>query len=252
MKIKIGFISDIHNKQNQWEMNMFERGYINQLEHCDIIAFTGDMTMGGRENEIEQFLKWFNEFIPTSQKVAIGGNHDFFLDTEWYARTAKGAVRHNRDNAFREDIENLLKKYPNVNYLNDSSIELMGVKFWGSPITPWFHDWAFNRFRGPDIQKHWDNIPNDTDVLLVHGPPYGLGDLLAPKFRRYDEDPNVGCQNLLAKVLEVNPKICAYGHIHEGYGTYQHNDVDTIFVNCSVLDENYQPINKPIILEVEV
>ena len=136
MKIKIGFISDIHNKQNQWEMNMFERGYINQLEHCDIIAFIGDMTMGGRENEIEQFLKWFNEFIPTSQKVAIGGNHDFFLDTEWYARTAKGAVRHKRDNAFREDIENLLKKYPNVNYLNDSSIELMGVKFWGSPITP--------------------------------------------------------------------------------------------------------------------
>ena len=61
-------------------------------------------------------------------------------------------------------------------YLEDSSCEVLGYKIWGSPWTPWFCDWGFNARRGEESKSHWDKIPNDTDIILTHGPPLGFGD----------------------------------------------------------------------------
>ena len=46
-------------------------------------------------------------------------------------------------------------------FLNDSGCVLENIKIWGSPVQPWFYDWAFNRTRGAEIKKHWDLIPKD-------------------------------------------------------------------------------------------
>jgi hypothetical protein len=67
----------------------------------------------------------------------------------------------------------LLAEYPTVIYLNDSGVEIDGLKFWGSPVQPYFHNWAFNRI-GDDICKHWELIPLDTDILITHGPVKGF------------------------------------------------------------------------------
>lgn len=122
----------------------------------------------------------------------------------------------------------------------------MGLKFWGSPIQPWFHDWAFNRWRGSltegSIKKHWDMIPDDTDVLITHGPPKGFGD------RPFGREKPVGCDDLLAAVLRIKPKLHVFGHIHGGYGFDVFNG--TIFLNASSVDEAYKPVNSPVVFDI--
>ena len=78
-------------------------------------------------------------------------------------------------------------------YLEDTSIDLLGYKIWGSPWTPWFHDWGFNSRRGPECKSHWDKIPDDTDIILTHGPPLAFGD-------RCDHGGYAGCLDLLEAI----------------------------------------------------
>lgn len=58
-------------------------------------------------------------------------------------------------------------------YLEDQSVEINGVKIYGSPWQPLYHDWAFQLEKGEQIKRMWDLIPPDVDVLLTHGPPTG-------------------------------------------------------------------------------
>ncbi|HXN74932.1 MAG TPA: hypothetical protein VN855_00385, partial [Candidatus Acidoferrum sp.] len=123
--------------------------------------------------------------------------------------------------------------------LNDSGIEVEGIKIWGSPVQPFFHDWAFNRRRGAEIKKHWDLIPEDTEILVTHGPPLGILDVTI----RNGE--HVGCADLMDKILISQIKLHTFGHIHEGHG-YKYQD-GRVFVNASVLDSRYKMISgKPI------
>ena len=129
---------------------------------------------------------------------------------------------------FRSEI---LADYPNITYLNDSGVTIEGIKFWGSPVTPWFHNWAFNRV-GEEITKHWDLIPADTDVLITHGPPKGILD------ETVHGRLHVGCGHLLKKVLEIKPKVHVFGHIHEARGV--HEEAGIKFINASCVDLRYE------------
>lgn len=100
-------------------------------------------------------------------------------------------------------------------------------------------NWAFNRDRGEEIKKHWDLIPNDTDVLITHGPPFGILDETVYSKR-------TGCEELLLRVYHVQPKHHIFGHIHEDYGVLAKRE--TTFVNASVLDDRYELINDAVIL----
>jgi hypothetical protein len=42
---------------------------------------------------------------------------------------------------------------------------------------PTHRGWAFNADRGEEILKIWNKIPNNTDVLITHGPPIGETDV---------------------------------------------------------------------------
>jgi Icc-related predicted phosphoesterase len=53
----------------------------------------------------------------------------------------------------------------------------------------------------------------------------------------------------MARVESVKPKVHAFGHIHESYGWY-YNEY-TIFVNASICNESYAPVNKPYVIEHE-
>ena len=207
--MKIVAISDTHGKHEQLV-----------LPHGDILVHAGDISMKGTENEIESFLLWFKAQNYT-YKIFIAGNHDFFFE------------RHS---------ENEIQKFipPDVIYLNDSGIEIAGLKFWGSPITPWFMNWAFNRRRAYEIVRYWDLIPTDTDVLITHGPMFG----------RLDENKDgehVGCKDLLLKSEELKIKAHIFGHIHESYGSLESGNIQ--FLNASVLNERYELVNAPFIME---
>jgi Icc-related predicted phosphoesterase len=87
------------------------------------------------------------------------------------------------------------------------------------------------------MQKRWDAIPDNTDILVTHGPAYGHMD-----FVRYN-GINVGCEMLRHRINEIRPKIHVCGHIHQGYGYYF--DGHTHFFNASVLNERYEYANLP-------
>lgn len=208
--MQIVAISDTHGKHRDLK-----------IPDGDILIHAGDVTRGGTKEKVIDFLKWFAEQKHT-YKVFVAGNHDFYFE-----ETDSNKIRR------------LIPK--NIIYLNDSGVEINDLKFWGSPITPWFNNWAFNRNRGSEIKKHWDLIPNDTDVLITHGPPFGILDETVYGKR-------TGCEELLLRVYQVKPQYHIFGHIHEDYGSFAKGE--TTFVNASVLDDWYEMKNKPVILDL--
>jgi len=215
--MKITTISDTHNQHLHIPSDWLEGG--------DVLIHAGDVSGRGTQKEIEEFLQWFNE-LPYTHKIMIPGNHDF-----WFEKVNNFVVN-----------EMLSEKYPNIIYLNDSGVEIEGIKFWGSPVQPWFYDWAFNRV-GADICKHWDLIPLDTQVLITHGPMKGFLDMTL-------RGVSTGCPYLLEKVSEIKDlKLFVCGHIHEAYGRIDFPD-GGVFVNASTLNFNYNVQNKPIVVEI--
>lgn len=191
------------------------------LPEGDVLLHAGDVSGRGTETEVKDFLKWFAQ-QPFEHKIFIAGNHDFFFE--------------------KHDADYIASLMPEgVTYLNDSETTINGIKIWGSPITPWFFDWAFNRQRGTDIAKHWALIPPDTDIIMTHGPVYGYLD-------RTTHGEKVGCADLRATVEQLQPKVCIGGHIHEGYGQIQTEN--TLFINASVLNVHYRMTNEPVVFEL--
>jgi len=124
-----------------------------------------------------------------------------------------------------------------ITYLQDSGCEIEGVKFWGSPWQPWFFDWAFNLERGEQLRRKWALIPDDTDVLITHGPPAGILDL-CPDGRR------VGCGDLRLRVEQIEPMAHIFGHIHHSAGQVEPLvGRRTRFINAAICDESYLPTN---------
>lgn len=201
-KLIIDAISDTHNKHKRVI-----------LKGGDILIHAGDVSGRGQSGEIIPFLNWFAE-QDYSHLILVPGNHDFGFEKE--------PERYEKECKDRGII-----------LLNDSGIEIEGVKFWGSPITPWFHNWAYNR-ELDEIEKHWDMIPTDTEVLITHGPAAGILDFIP------NQNRGVGCNLLLLKILQTQVKLHVCGHIHEGRGfTYKHGKT---WVNASCLDGHYMPM----------
>lgn len=215
-KIKVCAISDPHANTTLL------------TEEADILTVSGDLTMNGSITQLRDFKSWL-AIQPQKHKVVIAGNHDFCFQTN--KATARAVI---------EDA--------NTHYLEDSEITLEGVRIYGSPWQPWFHDWAFNLKRGPDIAAKWAHIPSGLDVLLTHGPPFGYGDQVANGDR-------VGCQDLLAALLVKKPKWTLFGHIHEDRGHWLLNgDQDVNLVNCNVgyrVTTKVVPNYKPFYFEID-
>jgi Icc-related predicted phosphoesterase len=111
---------------------------------------------------------------------------------------------------------------------------VMGLKIWGSPTTPLLGE-AFGVVSDRDRAKLYSHIPADTDVLLTHGPPYGI----------LDHEPGIeyhsGCKQLLSAVHRVKPMLHIFEHVHAGYGTF--STPDTLFVNAALSGNGYDLSN---------
>ena len=120
-------------------------------------------------------------------------------------------------------MDELLDLFNNLTYLNDESATLMGINFFGSPTTPMYGTFGFQKPKS-ELKNYWDIIPEGTDVLITHGPPYGIQDLTRRKV-------NAGCEYLRAEVERKKPKFHFFGHIHEGRGVEKVGE--TTFCNAS-------------------
>lgn len=237
----ICFISDTHGQHLNKKLNYYLERILEKYPDSTVVH-CGDISSRGSFKEVEDFLSWYSN-LGFTNKIMISGNHDFFFDYNRNAITDIGKMRHGNPTYSKVDVDFLLSKYSNIVYLEDSGITIDGINFWGSPITPWFHDWAFNRTE-ETILSHWEMIPNDTNVLITHGPPRGILDLT------YNGYINVGCPELTKKTMDLeNLMVHAFGHIHEASGIEIING--KTYVNASFLNFNYQPMNCPIIFDTE-
>jgi len=216
--MKIIFISDTHTLHGQM---------LEEIPEGDVLVHCGDVSSRGVGSEIDNFLFWFSS-LPHKNKIFIAGNHDFGFEY--------------RNTTLQNTLESI--KEDGIHYLQDSGIEIDGIKFWGSPWTPPFYNWAF-MLESDEIKEKWEMIPRDTNVLITHGPPQGILDLVV-----YDQK-NVGCPELMEEVLKLQDlKIHAFGHIHEEYGMKRLEENGPIFINASTCTLRYKPWNKPIVIEI--
>jgi Icc-related predicted phosphoesterase len=222
--MKIVVISDTHERQDRLV-----------LPEGDILIHAGDLTMRGSLPAIAAVAKWFGE-QSFKHKIIISGNHDWCFQ-----------------NASHDVAVNLMKE-AGVTYLEDSGVNIDGISIWGSPWQPWFYDWAFNLPRGPKIAAKWALIPEDTNILITHGPAYGILDkcpdtTLSPSGHVVIPGERVGCHDLLKRIEQLPQlKMHICGHIHDSYGRHKRNGVQ--FINAASCDEKYNVTNKPIVVEV--
>lgn len=214
--MKLVLISDTHGQHDK----------VN-LPEGDVLIHAGDFTKYGRKGDVENFAQWLNS-LDFKYIIVIAGNHDFFA----------------QDDA--EYVKQILMIDARAIYLQDEAITLDGVKFYGSPWTPKFFNWAFMKDRGFPLKAMWNKIPDDTNVLITHGPPRGILDIAI-------SEPHAGCDDLLKRVQELPLlKLHVFGHLHEGYGKLGWLDPKhpVKFVNASQLDDYYQMTHSPIVVEL--
>lgn len=187
--IRIVCLSDTHNKQPS-------------VSDGDILLHAGDLTNNGTFEELQVQLNWLKS-LPHKHKVLIGGNHDRLLDAEYVERFPDRIYE--GPGISRSDLD-----WGDLIYLNDTTttIRLPGgrtLSIYGSPLTEQCGTFAFQY---PPIREVWKNrIPEDIDVVLVHGPPKGYLDI-----------GGKGCPQLLREIWRVRPRLVVFGHIHAGYG----------------------------------
>ena len=233
--MRISLISDTHAKHNQvvTTTSMRKPNQDLDLPGGDLLIHAGDfMTTGYSKYEAEDFFKWYDAIDNYDNKVFIAGNHDRVMqdDPEW--------------------AQGILTGYKTIDYLQDEDFAIYGdgpngdmpeenVRVYGSPWQPWFYDWAFNLPRNGDkLKSKWNAIPTNTDILVTHGPAWGILDVPGGTNIR------VGCELLAEHFNTVaRPKIHVCGHIHGSYG-YQF-DGQTHYFNASLLNERYQYTNIP-------
>ena len=224
--MRITVISDTHTKHGLIPLTDLPGG--------DLLIHAGDiMNSGYNKNDILDFCTWFHSLEQYDKKIFIAGNHDRMFENH------------------PEGVEELLNIYLDIDYLQDEAYDLYDLdtdastKIYGSPWQPEFYNWAFNLPRnGEELQNKWNAIPENIDILITHGPPWGHLDVTP-----YG-NLNVGCEVLRERIEVIKPKIHVFGHVHSGYGYKFHNG--THFVNASVLNERYNYKNKPITIDWNV
>ncbi len=209
--MKVVCISDTHGRHRRLA-----------IPRCELLVHAGDGTRRGRLSELDDLLSWMAD-QPAERRVFVAGNHDRCCEVDPW-RTQE------------------LARARGVTYLVDEGITVEGRTIWGSPVTPRFRNMAFNRERGPTIAAHWAKIPAGLDLLVTHGPPHGLGD-------RVIVGIHAGCEDLLTRVREVEPRVHIFGHIHEAAGAYRLPELSTRFIN--VASQRLMPLlRQPVTLEL--
>lgn len=211
--MRIAAIADLH-------------GHLPPTPESDVLVIAGDLVPFGLRAPEEQ-VAWldgpFREWLaaqPARRIVGIAGNHDF---------------------VFQEAPE-LVPDLP-WTYLQDAGCEIDGVRFWGSPWQPWFFDWAFNAPKEDGeafLAERFALVPEDVDVLVVHGPPRGYGD------RAAGDGSLVGSVAQLECIDRVGPAACVFGHIHEGRGRWTRGTTE--LANVSAVDVYREPVDDPVVV----
>ncbi|ETO11143.1 hypothetical protein RFI_26236 [Reticulomyxa filosa] len=272
-------ISDTHSQHRHIKFD---------LPKVDLLIHAGDFTNVGSLDNIVKYDEWIGELIKeqickkailiagkTKQKQDTQlenqsiintkiGNHDITLDKQYYETFGQARFHLSK----KEDTKECRKAITNSTYLMDESDKTMGYHilkkcFGGNQKIRYIQtavnfkktkrrQYLWKPLAARELAKKWAKIPEDTDILITHGPPFGHGDTVKRVHADFGEDKHVGCKDLLVRVKKIKPKFHIFGHIHEGYGvTTRKDDPSTIFINASSVTVVYKPENKPILFYIK-
>lgn len=226
---KLVFISDTHCKWNKLI-----------IPECDILFHCGDYSFKGEKHVVKNFHKWLDK-QPAKHIVSVQGNHELWVEKN-----------------FEEAKEVALKACPRVHFIQHEAMEIEGLKIFGSAYTPYFFNWAWNAGRDateaahtfkPFIGDKWAEIPDDTEILITHGPPMGYLDIAVDY--NTGQHKNVGCWELSKRIKELSSlKISAFGHLHF-CGSMQMTDGNTTFINAAICNDQYEAFdNRKVIIDI--
>ncbi len=229
----IDCISDLH-------------GFYPELDGGDLLLIAGDYTNSDKIKDWDEFFRWL-KVQKYRKKILVAGNHDNLMHKSFPKTKEEFDTCSELQYIFQDSKED-------YEYLCDSGTEFEGLKIWGSPWTKTFERMnpkckAFTCDTEDQLAEKWALIPDDTDVLITHIPPFGIFDGVGTN--PYDNtEYRTGSLSLINNVIDVvRPKLHVFGHIHEHGGKqllYKHRGLNTLCVNASYVNERYQPVNKPV------
>lgn len=204
------------------------------IPETDILISCGDVAYS--QDKLKLFLRWFAS-LDAKYKIFVAGNHEGFVEK-----------------IGKEKMIALCAEFDSrIIYLEDESTVIEGIKFYGTPWTPTFKDWHFMKDE-EDLKEVWDLIPDDTEVLINHGPQYGVLDRIQNRSGDYI---HLGSPTLSNRISQLkNLKYHLFGHIHPDTGLVEINeDRPYVSINAAASRKNgYETRTKgvkgPIVLEL--
>lgn len=209
--MRIACVSDLH-------------GYLPEIPECDLVLLGGDIRSWDTKSYGEH-ARWYEVKVRDWLEklgrpvIAVAGNHDLIF----------------------QNAPHMVPELP-WTYLQDSGCMIQGLKVWGSPWQPAYGGMAFNATEA-ELEERWSRVPEGIDVLLLHGPPRGYGDL-SPFGNQH-----CGSPSLTSRIRDIKPKLVVFGHIHAGYGQYRLGD--SLLVNGALVDDSYFPCNEIQVVEIQ-
>jgi len=192
-----------------------------KIPPCDILIFAGDFDIHSL-SDLEHANSWFGK-QKAKYKIFVAGNHDTYFE--------------------KIPVFSIKDIFNNVIYLQDEMIEIKGLKIYGSPYSPKFGEWSFSYKRcSLEAKNIWSKIPENLDILVTHGPSYGVLD-------RNLQDERCGCEILQKEIIIKKPKRHVFGHLHL-FGGQSITQCNINFYNVSVLDEDYKLVNPVTIINI--
>lgn len=226
--MKIVAISDLHGQIPE----ITEQNY-------DILCICGDIFPLRAQNNLPQCESWLKkvfipwcESLPCDTVLLIAGNHDLYFE-----RT------------LGSDIYDVFS-HTKIKYLENTSYEINGVTFYGTPYCHEFGNWSFMR-SDECLSEIFENIPEDVDVLLTHDAPYGTSDICLD-ITPWPNAGHIGSIPLRDAILDKAPKLVLHGHLHStNHNVELMGETDTEVYNVSLLNEEYKMAYPPLILEIK-
>ena len=192
-----------------------------EMPKADMIIHAGDFCNDGSVEDTMVFNKWFCQ-LPYKYKIVVAGNHDRIFEYE--------------PSLARSLLD------PHIIYLQDEMVEIEGIKFYGSPHSRPFCNWAFNRTE-EEMDVLFSKIPENIDVLITHTPPFGILD-------DSGRNKDLGSQSLLKHIQRVRPRVNIFGHIHNSRNQFVDNERNIKYYNVSICNEIYEPVNPPTQIQI--
>ena len=227
--IKICAMSDLH-------------GYLPEVKPCDLVLICGDIVPLRIQGRTKDSYKWFStEFkewaidLPCDKVIFIAGNHELTFPNHY------------------NDYKQLFYNDSKVTYLCHEGYIYKGpdgkeYSIFGTPYCKEFGNWAF-MLSDPELEERYSEIPENLDILITHDAPYGVSDVLLQKECKWATGEHIGNVPLRNAIIQKCPKYVFHGHLHSTSHEFELLENSKV-VNCSLKDEFYNVLYKPIIIDL--